>query len=482
MTVISKPGQRWVLALTSIASFMVALDLLVVSTALTSIRTDLGASIEQVQWTITAYGLSFAVLLLTGAALGDRFGRRKVFTIGLGVFALASAGCALSPDVGWLITARAVQGAGAAMVMPLAVALLTAATPAERRGRALGVFEGITGLATIAGPPVGGAVAQLIGWEWVFWVNVPIALLMVPLVVSRIGESHGSDTALDTVGLVLVTGGALGLVWGLVRGNELGWTSPGIVAALAAGTGLIVAFVRWELRIREPMLPMRLFGSRAFAGATGASFLLFAALYGSVFFLAQFMQIGLGYTPLEAGLRLVPWTATLFVVAPLAGALADRIGNRPILVSGLMLNAAGLAWIAVIATPGVSYLALVLPLVVTGIGASMAIPVVQNAVFGAVATNQVGKASGANNMTQELGGVFGIAILVAVFTTVGSYASAVAFIDGFTVAVGVCASLAFGAAITALAVPRSAPSPQLAPQARCQAEAPLRRPSPERAR
>ncbi|MGH3977448.1 MAG: DHA2 family efflux MFS transporter permease subunit [Pseudonocardiaceae bacterium] len=454
MTVISKTAQRWVLALTSTASFMVALDLLVVSTALTSIRLDLGASIERVQWTVTAYGLSFAVLLLTGAALGDRFGRRRVFTIGLGLFATASAGCALSPDVGWLITARAVQGAGAALVMPLAVALLSADTPPQRRGRALGIFEGLTGLATIAGPPVGGAVAQLIGWEWIFWVNVPIALLMIPLVVLRVGESHGSDTTLDVRGLVLVTGGALGLVWGLVRGNESGWTSPGVVAALAAGTVLMLAFIGWELRTREPMLPMQLFGSRAFSGATGASFLLFAALYGSVFFLAQFMQTGLGYTPLEAGLRLVPWTATLFVVAPLAGALADRFGNRPILAGGLVLQAAGLAWIAMIAAPDVGYPALVLPLVINGIGASMAIPVVQNAVLGAVAPDQVGKASGANNMTQELGGVFGVAILVAVFTTVGSYASAVAFIDGFTIAIGACAALACGAAIAALAVPR----------------------------
>ncbi|MBA2308555.1 MAG: DHA2 family efflux MFS transporter permease subunit [Pseudonocardiales bacterium] len=476
-TVISKPAQRWVLALTSIASFMVALDLLVVSTALTSIRLDLGASIEQVQWTVTAYGLSFAVLLLTGAALGDRFGRRRVFTIGLGVFATASAGCALSPDVGWLVTARAVQGAGAALVMPPAVALLSAATPLERRGRALGIFEGLTGLATIAGPPVGGAVAQVFGWEWVFWVNVPIALLMIPLVMAKIVESQGSDTSIDAVGSALVTGGALGLVWGLVTGNESGWSSPGVVAALGAGTVLMLAFVGWELRSREPMLPMRLFGSRAFSGALGASFLLFAALYGSVFFLAQFMQTGLGHTPLEAGLRLVPWTATLFVVAPLAGALADRIGNRPVLVGGLLLNAAGLAWIALIATPGVSYLALVLPLVVAGIGASMAIPVVQNAVLGAVAPHEVGKASGANNMTQELGGVFGVAILVAVFATAGSYASAAAFTDGFTVALAVCATLAIAGAGAALAVPRrDQPTPSAERDELVAAETDLSRP------
>ncbi len=450
----SNSSTVWVLALTSVASLMVALDLLVVSTALTTIRLDLGTSIEQLQWTVTAYGLSFAVLLMAGAALGDRFGRRRVFTIGLGLFAAASAGCALSPDVGWLIASRTVQGAGAALVLPLAVALLSAAVAAERRGRALGLFEGITGLATIAGPPVGGIIAQTIGWEWIFWFNVPIALLTIPLVLRRIEESHGSDTSLDIRGLALVTAGAFGLVWGLVRGNAAGWSNPEIVVALTAGILLMIAFVVVEIRAREPMLPMRLFCSRGFAAGTAASLFLFAALYGSVFFLAQFMQTGLGYTPAEAGLRLIPWTATLLVVAPLAGALADRFGDRPILVGGLALQAAGLAWLAMIPAPDLAYSSLVLPLIVTGIGASMAIPVVQNVVIGAVAPDAIGKASGANNATQELGGVFGVAILVAAFTAAGSYESAPEFIDGFTIAIGVCAALAVAAALAALFVPR----------------------------
>lgn len=449
--------QRWVLVITSVASFMVALDLLVVATALTSIRTDLGASIGQVQWIVTAYGLTFAGLLMTGAALGDRFGRRRVFTIGLGVFAAASAGCALSPDVGWLITARTVQGAGAALVMPLAVAMLSTHTPPERRGRTLGILEGLTGLATIAGPPVGGAVAHLLGWQWVFWINVPIALLLIPLTRSRITESHGSDTTLDTRGVALVTAGAFALVWGLVRGNQAGWTSPEVMAALAGGAALMLAFVGWELRTRKPMLPMRLFASPAFAAGTGASFVGFAALYGSVFFVAQFFQTGLGYTPLETGVRLIPWTATLIVVAPPAGALADRVGNRLVLAGGLTLNAAGLAWIALIAAPDTSYQALVPALIATGTGASMAIPVVQSAVLGAVAPHELGKASGANNMAQELGGVFGVAILVAVFTSAGNYTSTAAFTDSFTVAIGACAALALGAAITALAVPSPEP-------------------------
>jgi len=445
-----------VLASTSVASLMVALDLLVVSTALSTIRRELDASIELLQWTVTAYGLSFAVLLMTGAALGDRYGRRRVFVVGLGLFAAASAGCALAPSVSWLIAARTVQGAGAALVMPLALALLVVAFPPQSRGRALGVLEGVTGLATIAGPPVGGTVAHAVGWEWIFWINVPIALLIIACVLARVEESHGSDTAIDTPGLLLVTGGALGLVWGLVRGNGAGWSSPEVVTAIVAGAWLMVAFVRWELRAAEPMLPMRLFASRAFSAATVASFFLFAALYGSVFFLAQFLQSGLDYTPAEAGLRLIPWTATLFVVAPVAGALADRIGDRPILVGGLLLNAAGLAWIALIASLDLSYASLVLPLVVTGVGASMAIPVVQNAVIGAVVPDAVGKASGANSMTQELGGVLGVAVLVVAFTAAGSYASAAAFIDGFTAAIGVCAALALAAAVAAIVVPSRA--------------------------
>lgn len=456
---ISNSSRRWLLALASIASFMVALDLLVVSTALTTIRLDLRASIEQVQWTVTGYGLSFAGLLMTGAALGDRFGRRRVFMTGLTVFAVASAGCALSPTVAWLITARVVQGAGAALVMPLAVTLLSAGYPAESRGRALGIFEGLTGLATIAGPPAGGMIAHLVGWEWIFWVNVPIAAVVVVLVGRRVEESHGTDASLDIRGILLVTGGALGLVWGLVQGNDAGWTSPQVLAALAVGVALILGFVAWQRRAREPMLPLDLFRSRGFSAGTVASVLLFAALYGSVFFLGQFMQTGLGYTPLEAGLRLVPWTASLLIVAPLAGTLADQFGDRPVLVGGLLLNAGGLAWIALVATPDLGYSSMVVPLVVTGIGASMAIPVVQNAVLGAVAPASVGKASGANSMTQELGGVFGVAVLVAVFTAAGSYHSTPSFVDGFASAMGVCATLALGAAVAAFAVPRRAATP-----------------------
>jgi EmrB/QacA subfamily drug resistance transporter len=448
----SGSATGWVLALASVASLMVALDTLVVSTALTTIRLDLGASIEQLEWTVNAYNLTLAVLLLPAAALGDRYGRRRMFTAGLGLFVGASAASALAPDAGSLIAARAVQGAGAALVITLALALVSAAFPAERRGSAIGILQGITGLAVVGGPVIGGAVADGIAWEWIFWLNVPIGLTAIPLALARIDESFGRDTALDIGGLGLVTGGALGLVWGLVRGNAAGWDSPEVVAALATGTALLVGFVSWERRAREPMLPMRFFRSRGFSSGNAGVFFLFAS-FGAVFFLAQFLQTGLGYDPLEAGLRLVPWTATLFVVAPIAGALSDRIGERQLLVGGLALQAVGLGWVALIAEPGLGYGELIAPLIVAGVGVSMAIPPAASSVIGSVAHDEVGKASGANSMLRELGGVFGIAILVAVFAGTGSYTSAEAFSDGFAPAIGVSAALSLLGAIAGMGLP-----------------------------
>ena len=280
---------------------------------------------------------------MTFAALGDRYGRRRLFAAGLTLFVLASAACAFAPNVGLLIAARAVQGAGAAMVMPLALALLSAAYPPERRGWALGIFVGVTGLAVLGGPVVGGAITQGIAWQWIFWLNVPIGVVVVPLVLSRIEESFGPRAALDVPGLALATGAALGLVWGLVRANSAGWASVEVLAALAGGVVLGAAFVAWELRAREPMLPMRLFRSRAFSSGNAATFLLHASLFGSVFFMAQFQQIALGQGPLDAGLRLLPWTATLFLIAPRAGALLDRLGERPLIALGLSMQAVGMA-------------------------------------------------------------------------------------------------------------------------------------------
>jgi len=446
-------AQAWALALASVASFMVVLDLLVVATALSTIRRDLGASVEQLEWTVNAYTLSFAVLLMTASALGDRFGRRRLFSIGLGLFAAASAACALAPSVSWLIAARAVQGAGAALGMPLALALLNSAFPPQRRGWAMGIFGGVTGLAALIGPVPGGAITQGIAWPWIFWLNVPIALLAIPLVLGRIQESYGARAALDIPGLGLGGCAALGLVWGLVRGNAAGWGSPEVVAALVAGALLAVAFVGWEVRARAPMLPMRLFRSRAFSAGNTAVFFLNASLTGAVFFMAQFQQITLGQGPLDAGLRLLPWGITPFLIAPRAGALADRLGERPLIITGLLLQTAGMAWIALIATPGVAYPTMIAPMVISGCGFAIAIPAVTKAVVSSVAQGDIGKASGAFSTMRQLGGAFGVATLVAVFAAAGSYASGHAFSDGFAPAMGVSAGLSLAGAVAGLVLP-----------------------------
>ncbi|MGI8505959.1 MAG: DHA2 family efflux MFS transporter permease subunit, partial [Solirubrobacteraceae bacterium] len=446
-------AERWVLVLTAVASLMVALDVLVVSTALGTIRHDLGASIDQLEWTVNAYSLSFAVLLITASALGDRLGRRRVFAGGLGAFIAASAACALAPNIGLLIAARAVQGAAAAVVAPLSLSLLGAAIPPERRGKALGIYSGITGLAVLGGPVIGGAITQGLAWQWVFWLNVPIGLVAIPFVMTRIEESYGPRARLDSRGLVLVTAATFGIVWGLMRGNRAGWGSLEVIATLAAGAALGLAFIVVELRTEQPMLPMRLFASPSFSAGSATNFLLSCALFGAVFFMAQFQQVSLGQGPLEAGLRLLPWTATLFLVAPLAGAMVDRIGERPLVVTGLALQAAGLVWIAVIARSGMPYWEMVAPLVIAGAGISMAIPGAQNAVVSSVGAADLGKASGTFTMMRQLGGVFGLAIAVAVFTGTGSYASAAAFGDGFAPAIGVCAAFSLAGALTALVLP-----------------------------
>ena len=429
------------------------LDTLVVSTAIPTIRVDLGASVSQLEWTVNAYNLSFAVMLVTAAALGDRLGRRRLYAVGLVGFAVASVASALSPNVGWLIASRAVQGVAAAFMMSLGLALLSAAFPAERRGTAIGLFSAVTGLAVASGPLVGGAVVNGLDWTWIFWLNVPIGLIAAPLVLARVKESFGPNTALDFPGLGLVTAGALGIVWGLVRGNSAGWGSVEVVATLAAGALLVVAFIAWERRASEPMIPMSFFRSRAFSAGNLAIFAVFGSLFAEVYFFSQLLQNAMGYDALGAGLRLMPWTGTFLVVGPIAGALTDRIGERPLMVTGLLIQAAGTIWIALIASPDMSYSELVVPMVIAGVGISMAIPSAQNSVLGSVAEEAVGKAAGTNSVMRELGGVFGIAVAVAVFAGAGSYASPEAFTDGFAPAIGVAAALALVGAVAGSFLP-----------------------------
>jgi len=450
----ARPG--WTLALTALAGFMVALDTMVVIAALPAIHRDLHATVATLEWTVNAYTLTFAAGIVTAAALGDRLGRRLVFVLGLLLFSAASAACALAPTAGLLIASRAIQGLGAAAVTPLSLTLLASAFPARRRGQIIGIWGGLTGLAIAGGPIVGGAVIQGLDWHWIFWVNVPIGLACAALSRRRLAESHGPATRLDPLGVVLVSAAGGGLVWGLVRAGTAGWGSVASIAALGLGAASLVGFVLWERRRPEPMLPMRLFANRAFSAATATGFLTSASVFAAAFLTAQYFQLVQADSPLQAGLRFLPYTATPLVVAPLAGAVSDRIGQRPLMAMGLAMEAIGLGWFALVATGGAGYGQLILPMLLAGIGVSMPFATAVTAAVGAVAPRDLGKASGVNSTLQRFGGAFGVATVTAVFAANGRLGTAAGFTAGFRPALAVAAGLAAVGAVTALAVRRPA--------------------------
>ena len=458
--------RTWTLALTSVAFFMVALDSLVVVTALPAIHRELGGSISTLEWTVNAFTLTYAAGIITAAAAGDRLGRRAVFVAGLAVFTLSSIACAVAPTAGLLIAARAVQGLGAAMVMPLSLTILTAAFPSERRGAIVGIWGGIGGLAVAAGPLVGGAITEGVNWHWIFWVNAPIGLAAILLSLLRLAETRGPATRLDLVAAGLIAAGAMAVVWGLIRAGDEGWQSTTALQTIGVGLVLIAGFVAWELRVREPMLPMHLFRNRTFAAGNATAFLMSGTVFSAAFLVAQFMQFGLGYSPFRTGLGILPWTATPLFIAPLAGLVTDRIGTRPVLAVGMLLQGLGLAWFAWLATTGVGYGQLVAPLVIAGVGISMALPVAPNAIVSAVKPHEMGKASGVNSTMQRLGSAFAIAIAAAVFASNGHIGSAASFTSGFRPALLVVASLSLVGAFTALGVrPRRSVTPQVQPVA-----------------
>src|SRR5436305_3512096 len=411
----TKTRTLWAFALSSIAIFMTALDNLVVTTALPVIKQQLGGGIDALEWTVNGYTLTFAVLLLTGVALGDRFGRRRMFAAGLGIFTLGSAAAALAPSIQLLIAARAFQGVGGAIITPLTLTILTGAVPAGKRGVAFGAWSGIQGLAVAIGPLVGGAVTQGISWQWIFWLNVPIGLIALPFARTKLSESYGPNKYLDLPGIGLASTGLLGIVWALVRGNNAGWLSPEIIGAAALGIAALIGFIAWELRTSTPMLPMRFFRNRAFAAANAASLAMYFGMFGSVFLLTQFLQLVMGYSPLQAGIRTLAWTAMPLFIAPAAGALSDRIGGRPIMAFGLSLDAIAFAWIASVASPTTPYGELLPAFVLAGIGTASFFASVANVVMGAARPEEAGQASGATNAIREIGGVLGVAVLAAVF-------------------------------------------------------------------
>ncbi len=445
-------GRGLTILLTSVAYFMVALDTLVVVTALPSIHRELGGSVSTLQWTVNAYVLAFGAGIITAAALGDLIGRRRMYLTGLALFTVASAACALAPDVGALIACRAVEGLGAAIIMPLGLTLLTSAFPAERRGAVIGIWGGVAGLAVASGPLIGGAVTQGLNWHWIFWVNVPVGLLAVTGSWLRLPDSRGPASRLDLPALVLIAAGVGMLTWGLVQACQASWGSAQAVTGLAAGLAAVAAFVAWERRTAEPMIPLGLFRSPTFSAAVATQFLMSAAIYSAAFLTSQYFQFALGASPLGAGLRFLPWTAAPMVIAPIAGTLSDRIGARSLIVPGLLMQAAGFGWIVYLAHGSAGYGAYIAPFLIAGVGISMSLPCVAAAGLGAVSPSSLGRAAGVMNTMQQFGAVFGVAVATTVFNAHGSLTSPAAVTSGYRPALTLAAILSALGALTALAL------------------------------
>jgi EmrB/QacA subfamily drug resistance transporter len=443
-----------VLAAVGIPIFMVTLDNLVITTALPVIRAELGASLADLQWFVNAYTLPFAALLLTAAAIGDRLGRRRVFLAGIVLFTLASAAAALSTEPWMLTAARAVQGLAGAAVAPLSLTLLAQAVPDRMRNAAVGIWGGISGLGVAVGPVVGGAVVEGLDWSWIFWLNVPVGVVAVVLAATVLRESRGGAVRLDPLGLLLSAGGMLLLVWGVVDGPDRGWASARVLAMLIGGAALLAAFIGWQRRNLTPMLPLSLFRSRGFSLVNIVTLTFSAGTFGAVFLLAQFFQVVQGLSPLDAGIRTLPWTMAPMVVAPLAGIFADRLRLRNLIVAGQTLLAAGLLWIALATSADVGYGDLVIAFVLAGVGMGLTFAPISTMALASVTASERGVASGANKTIRQFGVAVGVAVLASVFSSYGDYSTRQSFVDGLVPAVVVGAAVVAVGAVLALRLPR----------------------------
>jgi EmrB/QacA subfamily drug resistance transporter len=454
-------GLGLILAAVGIPVFMVTLDNLVVTNALPVIKSELGATLSDLQWFVNAYTLAFAALLLTAAAIGDRLGRRRVFLAGITLFTLASAACALATEPWMLIGSRAIQGIGAAAVMPLSLTLLAGAVPEKMRSAAIGIWGGISGLGIAVGPVVGGAVVDGLNWQWIFWLNVPVGVVAVVLATRVLTESRGTAKQLDLLGLVLATSGVLSVVWGVVHGADDGWTSAGVLGSLIAGVVLLGAFLGWERRTAAPMLPLRLFSVRSFSVVNVVAFTFAVGVFGAVFLLAQFFQVVQGYTPFQSGVRTLPWTAAPLVVAPIAGLIVDRVGPRILIVTGQALLATALAWMALVTTATTQYGDFVAPFILAGIGMGLTFAPSASVVMESASDADRGVASGTNNTIREVGVAMGVAVLASVFASSGSYESPAQYAAGLVPAVWTGAAVVAAGTVVAFLLPgrtQAAPS------------------------
>ncbi|MDY0910423.1 MFS transporter [Microbacterium sp. CFBP9034] len=442
-----------IVAAASLPMFMATLDNLVMTNALPVLHEQMGASVEELQWFVNAYTLAFAGAILIASALGDRFGRRTVFAIGIAVFGIGSVLAALSTDPGQLIAARTVQGLGAAGVMPLSLALLSGAVPAARRPLAIGIWGGISGLGVAVGPLVGGAIME--GWDWqaIFWINVPVAIVAIPLALIVLANDFGARARIDVPGALLAAAGVLALVHAIVRGNDDGWDSLGVIVELIAGALLIVGFLWWQTRTRAPLVPLRLFRDRSFSVTNVIGFAFSFGTFGSVFILIQYLQVVQGSTPFEAALQTTPWTLAPMFVAPIAGILAPRVGTRVLMVVGLGLQAVALTWIAAIMSTDLDYPALIVPFVMAGVGMALVFAPSATALLATLGLLDHAKASGVNSTVRELGVALGTAVMTAIFVSAGGALTPDLYVDAARPAVFTGAAVLLVATIAALWLP-----------------------------
>ncbi len=462
-----RPSIGAAIVITSIPLLMATLDNLVVIFALPVIKKHLGGSVESMQWVVNAYTLTYAAALLTAAALGDRFGRKKLFAIGIVLFTVASATSALAGDTTVLIISRIVQGAGAAAIVPLSLTLLGAAVPPDFRDIAIGIWGGVSGLGIAAGPLVSGAVVQGLSWQWIFWLNVPLGLLVLPYMWKTLQESYGPDKSLDPLGLLLAAAGVFAVIWAIIRSDSKGWGSGEILSVLFIGIALLVVFVLWQHKTATPLMPLRLFRYRAFSFINLSAVIFAFGVFGSVFLLAQFFQVVQGHSPLDSGIRTLPWTMVPMITAPVSSLLIGKIGARVIVSVGLALQAIALGWVASVNSVHVHYSTLVIPFIIAGFGLGMTLAPMATVVLSSTPEADHGKASGVNNTLRELGVALGVAVLTAVFTAKGSYASAQDFVDGVKPAIWVGAIVVAVGAVIALGLPGPGPAQ---PEAAAKAE------------
>jgi EmrB/QacA subfamily drug resistance transporter len=449
----------WTLAAVAFGLFMIMLDNTIVNVALPSIERDLHMSISSLEWVVTAYALTFAALLITGGKLGDYYGRRKMFTLGLAIFTLSSLACGLAPNPGFLIGARAVQGAGSALMNPATLSIITATFAPRERGRAIGIWAGVSAMALSIGPLLGGLIVDNLNWNWIFFVNVPIGVLGI--VVSELVIRESRDTSLeqsiDFPGLVTSGLGLLALCYALIEGNKHGWTSPEILGLFAAAVALLVAFVLVELHQRLPMLDLSLFRISSFAGANVVALLVSLGMFGVFFFVSLYIQNILGYSPTKAGAAFLPMTLLIIVVAPIAGNLSDRVGGRWLMGGGMTLVGISLLLYQRVGLHS-SYSILLPAMLLGGIGMAMTMSPMTSTAMASVPVDKAGVGSGVLNSFRQVGGSLGIALMGAILASYVHQSRAPQdFVDGLHAALFAAALITFAAAVVAVAMVRTSP-------------------------